>query len=148
MSEIRSMREADMQEVLRIERLCFSCPWPEEAFTPSAVIEAWVICRERLVAGYILYHSVLDESVIINFAVDPQFQRQGLGRELLERTLSMMSVRGVRNIFLDVRAANAAAQNLYLQEGFRPIGRRKGYYTLPDEDAIVMVKRMGPDEGL
>lgn len=139
-SEIRPLQSADLPEVLRIENLCFSAPWPEEAFKAAEHLDAWVICDQNILQGYILYHTVLDESVIINFAIDPAYQRQGLGTELLSHTLDLMLGRQVRNFFLDVRASNIAAQNLYAKFGFSPLGSRKNYYSQPEEDSVVMVK--------
>lgn len=140
MSEIRQMQSADLPQVLRIENLCFSTPWPEEAFEAAEHLDSWVICAQSILQGYILYHTVLDESVIINFAVDPAFQRQGLGTKLLSHTLDLMVGRQVRNFFLDVRVSNVPAQNLYAKYGFLPLGFRKKYYSHPEEDSVVMVK--------
>jgi ribosomal-protein-alanine N-acetyltransferase len=39
---------------------------------------------------------------------------------------------------LEVRASNLIAQALYARLGFRIIGRRRGYYAEPPEDALVM----------
>ncbi|MBW6514354.1 MAG: ribosomal protein S18-alanine N-acetyltransferase [Candidatus Syntrophosphaera sp.] len=140
MSDIRKMTNADLPDVLRIENLCFSTPWPEEAFELTPFTDAWVTCIESLLRGYIMYHTVLDESVIINFAIDPACQRQGLGTQLLGHTLEEMAGRSVRNFYLDVRVSNIAAQNLYHKFGFLPLGFRKNYYSAPEEDSVVMVK--------
>ncbi len=40
------------------------------------------------------------------------------------------------HLTLEVRVSNASAQGLYERFGFRPVGRRKNYYTT--EDALVM----------
>jgi len=83
---------------------------------------------------------VLDEGVILNFAIDPKFQHQGLGTRLLNETLNLLVDNGIRMFFLDVRVSNLIAQNLYRKFDFHPIGKRKNYYSEPIEDAIVMVK--------
>jgi ribosomal-protein-alanine N-acetyltransferase len=85
-----------------------------------------------------MYHNVIDESVIINLAVDPAYQRKGYGKELLENTLNQLTDRGFTHFYLDVRVSNQAALALYEGFGFQRVGLRKGYYTLPDEDAYVM----------
>ncbi len=140
MPVIRPMQEYDLEAVQRIEQLSFSQPWPPEAFSPEKHLRAWVICEDDSLLGYIMYHSVLDESVIINFAIDPLHRRKGLGSRLLEETLGIMTHSGTRTFFLDVRRSNAEAQSLYGKYGFHPLGYRKNYYSLPDEDALVMVK--------
>ncbi|OQB06828.1 MAG: ribosomal-protein-alanine N-acetyltransferase [Candidatus Cloacimonetes bacterium ADurb.Bin211] len=101
---------------------------------------SWVICEDEVLQGYIVYHTVLDEGVILNFAIDPKFQHQGLGTYLLKETLNYLIDNGIRMFFLDVRTSNMVAQDLYKKFDFHPIGKRKNYYSEPIEDAIVMVK--------
>ena len=73
------------------------------------------------------------EVEILNLAVAPQFRRQGIGQALLAAEI----VRGGL-YFLEVRESNKAAQALYQKLGFVEVSRRPGYYTNPDEPAIVM----------
>ena len=44
------------------------------------------------------------------------------------------------SIFLEVRESNVAAVELYKSYGFVSTGKRKGYYSNPKEDALLMVK--------
>ena len=48
-------------------------------------------------------------------------------------------------VFLEVRADNARAQQLYRRYGFVQIGIRRGYYQPSGTDALVMRKALGPD---
>lgn len=146
MIQIRPMQESDLPEVLRIENLVFSCPWPPEAFAEFDFAEPYVICEDKTLVGYIMYHNVVDESVIINLAVDPAFQRRGYAEALLKQTLEQLISRGYQRFFLDVRVSNTAAQNLYSKYGFHRVGLRKNYYNKPDEDAILMVKTLTKEE--
>ncbi|HOZ00728.1 MAG TPA: ribosomal protein S18-alanine N-acetyltransferase [Candidatus Syntrophosphaera sp.] len=139
---VRPMRSADLPAVIRIEQLAFSSPWPLEAFDDAILQDAWVICSAEDLLGYIMYHNVLDESMIINFAIDPAFRNQGHGTALLKETLDIMVAKGIRTFYLDVRASNATARKIYRGFGFEDIGVRKHYYSLPDEDAIVMAKHI------
>lgn len=142
MNTIRSFTQQDLPAVLRIENLAFPHPWPEEAFLHFLCADSWVILRDEVLAGYIICHSVLDETTIVNFAIDPGFQRQGLGQALLEHALLQLGEQGVRYFYLDVRVSNAVARSLYQKHGFKRLGLRKGYYSHPDEDALVMVKTL------
>jgi ribosomal-protein-alanine N-acetyltransferase len=90
--------------------------------------------------GYIIYHVVPDEAVIVNFAIAPEFWQQGLGAQLLEHTLNIMQESGISAVYLDVRRSNLAALVLYAKYGFRTLGERKNYYSEPVEDALVMVR--------
>ena len=132
------MRQDDLPAVLQIENQVFSTPWPEDDFSSTDFWEAWVICEDDTLVGYIMYHNVIDESVIINLAIDPAYQRKGYGKELLENTLNQLTDKGFTHFYLDVRVSNLAALTLYEEFGFQRVGLRKGYYTLPDEDAYVM----------
>lgn len=139
MPVIRPMRSEDLPEVMRIENLAFPQPWSEDFFRDAGQSESWVICSDDgILRGYIMYYTVLDEGEIINFAIDPAFQRRGLGTRLLSQTIKIMQKRNVSRFFLEVRASNIAAQDLYRRFGFVKLGLRKGYYTNPAEDAIIM----------
>ncbi len=146
MRTIRPLRQGDLDDVLRIENSSFSCPWPAEAFKEMPFTESFVICEDGRLAGYIMFHNVIDESVIINLAIDPDCRRRGFAEELLRDTLQGLIERGFNRFFLDVRASNLAAQNLYLKFGFAARGRRKAYYSQPDEDAIIMVKTIDGEQ--
>ncbi len=75
------------------------------------------------------------EYEIHTIGVDPDFQGQGIGRELLDRMLAIASG-GV--VFLEVRTDNAAALGLYQSAGFVNVGLRKRYYRVSGADAYTM----------
>jgi ribosomal-protein-alanine N-acetyltransferase len=52
--------------------------------------------------------------------------------------LNLVRDRGGRDIFLEVRASNDAAQRLYQKWAFVPAGVRKSYYQSPEEDALIL----------
>lgn len=142
--DIRPMLETDIPQVLRIENLVFQPPWPEEAFQEVGCSRSWVICEAGNLRGYIMYHVVPDEAVIINYAIDPDHWRMGLGTRLLNCTLDLMKDAGINTIFLDVRRSNLGALKLYEKYGFVPMGVRRNYYSEPVEDAILMMR---PSDG-
>lgn len=71
-------------------------------------------------------------------AVAADARGSGIGRMLLHAVLSEASARRVREVFLEVRADNPVAANLYASEGFVEIGRRPRYYQPGDVDAVIM----------
>jgi N6-L-threonylcarbamoyladenine synthase/ribosomal-protein-alanine N-acetyltransferase len=75
---------------------------------------------------------------IQTIAFDVEHRGAGRGRALLRSLLDVAAERGVREVFLEVRADNPSAEGLYLSEGFEEIGRRPRYYQPDDVDAIVM----------
>jgi ribosomal-protein-alanine N-acetyltransferase len=89
---------------------------------------------------------VLDELHINNLAVVPAFRRAGVATALLERVLQEGAALGARRTTLEVRESNEAARLLYERFGFTVSGIRRGYYTKPVEDALVLW-RESPHEG-
>jgi ribosomal-protein-alanine N-acetyltransferase len=63
---------------------------------------------------------------------------RGLGMSLLSEACCRAKGQGCSQLDLEVRASNTAAIGLYLRAGFRETGRRRGYYSGPDEDAVLM----------
>jgi ribosomal-protein-alanine acetyltransferase len=87
------------------------------------------------VAGFLVTREVAPgEREILNLAVDPAERRTGIARGLVGDALA----RAKGAWFLEVRASNSAAIQLYESAGFKRAGRRPAYYREPAEDAIVM----------
>lgn len=95
------------------------------------------------IVGYLIGREVGGSGEILNLAVEPAFRRRGIARALLEAGLAALRRRGAGEVFLEVRVSNAAAQALYRQAGFRPVGQRPGYYRSPREDALVLRLELG-----
>ena len=123
-----------------IEQGVFADPWSTQDFRDCLASDAVFLVAENAdqVAGYVVAIDAADEGEILNLAVAPQGRRRGLGRALVERVLDVLSERGARQIYLEVRESNAPARRLYAAHGFREVGRRKEYYRRPVEDAIVL----------
>lgn len=83
-----------------------------------------------------------DEGEILKLAVLGSMRRTGIGTELLDYGLDYCCRQGVKRCYLELRAANAAARQLYEKCGFVEAGRRKGYYNAPREDAILMQRQL------
>jgi ribosomal-protein-alanine N-acetyltransferase len=137
----------DLEEVQAIDRSSFPKPWPEDAFryelTKNRNSSCWV--AEYLdpeegakLAGSIVIWQVVDEAHIATLAVRESCRRLGVGRRLLARALLECVQQGAKTALLEVRAGNAAAQNLYQRFGFEAVGLRPGYYQDNKEDAILM----------
>jgi ribosomal-protein-alanine N-acetyltransferase len=80
------------------------------------------------------------EAHISTLGVLPHFRQRGIGKALLRYLLQWAGQRGVETISLEVRESNLAAQRLYREHGFAPVGRRRQYYTDNGEDALIMVR--------
>ena len=84
------------------------------------------------------------EGELGNIAVAPAWRRRGIGRWLLDWALEKAYERGAVRIFLEVRASNRLAQELYESRGFLQVGLRRRYYRAPTEDARVMCLDLAP----
>ena len=135
---LRAVTTKDFEAIQAIEQLAFTHPWPPEAFTDFLLPYAWVLTLDEEIVGYIFYHGVEDEMVILNFAINPQHQGKGWGDMLLSQSMELLRSMGVSRFFLDVRQSNRQAISLYNKHGFVSIGTRKNYYSHPEEDALVM----------
>jgi ribosomal-protein-alanine N-acetyltransferase len=142
------MRREDLQSVMDIERKSFSNPWHLSSF--EGEIENYDISFPYVMihpetgelTGYIIFWQIGEEVQISNFAVHPDLRGKGLGSSVLNRVLGIIKERGARVVILEVRESNNSARFLYEKLGFEAAGIRKNYYSRPDEDAVVMVKRI------
>lgn len=94
--------------------------------------------KEPIVIGWGGIWCMADEAEIASVCVIPAYRRLGGGTVLLQTLLEQSVKAGARNVYLEVRASNLAAQALYRQFGFVCIGERKRYYHDPVENAVLM----------
>ena len=134
--------DADISCIAALEEKCFSCPYTEESIEDmlAAAIHPSFVLRDSdgALLGYLLGQSIPPDADLLRIAVDPRARRRGVGRALIDAFLSHLKAQGCTVCFLDVREHNIPARTLYLSCGFKPFDRRKNYYRLPSEDAIVM----------
>ena len=95
--------------------------------------------KEKILA-YCSMQTVLDEGDILNVAVSPDRQREGIGYFLVDSMLKMAEMIGIHIVHLEVREGNGTARRLYERLGFKEDGLRKNYYTDPTENAVLMTK--------
>lgn len=138
---IRSMVERDVERVAELEAHAFGSPWEAATFRRllgRSGAELLVVEVSGELVGYAVLWCILDQGELANIAVDPAWQRRGLGSRLLERVLERAREREVSDLFLEVRKSNAVARELYRRRGFLQIGTRRNYYESPREDACVL----------
>ncbi len=141
---VRQMQPEDIPAVMEIDRDAFPNPWPENTYryeltkNPAAHLSVIQTREPPRVVGVGGFWLIIDEAHISTFAVHPQWRHRGVGKVLLAAMLRQAAALGALSAMLEVRAGNAAAQALYAQFGFRPVGIRKGYYKNNGEDAVLM----------
>lgn len=142
---ISPMKAEDTEAIAKIERQCFSKPWSKEGIEAELSNENahfFVATKLDTVCGYIGMHIILDECYIANVAVSPKWQKSHIGLALAQRAVATAEEKGCRFVSLEVRKSNKPAISLYEKCGFIPMGERKGFYSEPTEDALIMTKEL------
>ncbi len=136
--KMTSLTFSDLDEVVLISAESFSPPWPKEAFASelSRSVTSSLALRDAKgrVVAYVLYWVLLREAHIVSIATAHAHRRKGYAEDLL-RTL--LRTPGVDECFLEVRASNHAAIQLYEKLKFERFDLRKRYYS-DGEDGVVM----------
>lgn len=141
---IRKMQEKDLEQVVQLEQVCFSQPWSYK------LLESGIYCdydvyyvweQEDKILGYANLRFLAGEGEIQRIAVFPEYRRLGIARKLMDAMEGYTKEHQGIAISLEVRASNESAKNLYKSYGFEIEAVRKGYYSNPTEDALIMWKR-------
>jgi ribosomal-protein-alanine N-acetyltransferase len=162
---VELMQVSDLRQVMAIERTAFPSPWPASAYHHELTqndLSTYVVLRrrgaqpaagwQRLVGrqlsraaqralpllGYGGFWMIVDEAHISTLAVHPEWRGRGLGELLLVALIDTAALRGASVATLEVRVSNEVAQGLYRKHAFAQVGRRQGYYTDNNEDALIM----------
>lgn len=142
MNMISSLSTTDLPAAYRIETRAHTFPWSEKTLLSNQGERYFnlKLSVNEEIAAFAVTQVVLDEATLFNIAVDPAFQRQGLGRSLLEHLIRELEQRDVLTLWLEVRASNAAAIALYESLGFNEATVRRNYYPTATgrEDALIM----------
>ena len=140
------MTTEDVDQVVSIELEAFATPWKADTFRSlinrDNVVTLVLELLEGEVVGYAVLWCVLEQGELANLAIRETHRGRGLGSRLLDEVLDVARSKAISSLYLEVRASNDRAAALYAQRGFVEIGRRKGYYDRPREDARVLMKRL------
>jgi [ribosomal protein S18]-alanine N-acetyltransferase len=139
----REPAPADVDVVMALETASFTNPWSREnllwELANSDVTRAYVLREEASgILAFCLCWVIFDELHINTLAVAPESRRRGLATVLLNESFRDAVEAGARKATLEVRESNTAALELYQGLGFRVAARRPGYYSKPDEDALIL----------
>ena len=95
----------------------------------NSFIYAYLI--DEKIYGYLIVLDSIDVYEILAIATVEEYRNKGIAQELLDKIKT-------KDIFLEVRESNKKAINFYKKNNFKQISIRKGYYSDPTEDAIIM----------
>lgn len=122
-------------------------PW---TWTPERVARS-LRQRETLVltaresgplAGFAIMQFGEERAHLALLAVRRDYQRQGIGRRMLEWLIETALTAGIASIHLELRETNLGARRFYLQQGFAETERIPGYYR-GMETAVRMRREIG-----
>ena len=133
------------KELEKLERLCFSRPWSRKMLAEELENQcaAFLVAQDSAtgqVVGYAGLRVMADEGYITNVAVFPAYRRRGVAAKLMSVFENFARGNKLAFLTLEVRPSNTAAIALYKGFGFEEVGRRKNYYDLPKEDALILTK--------
>ena len=134
----------DLEQAVALELRSQDAPWSAaqvaEELARADGIRLGVRDGDGLLVGMLFAVPLAGTCHLLNLVVDPSRRRQGLARTLCERWLAEAAGACPDGVLLEVRAGNRPALGLYATLGFEPIGRRRGYYRTPPEDALVLAR--------
>ncbi|MGH3773436.1 MAG: ribosomal protein S18-alanine N-acetyltransferase [Pseudonocardiaceae bacterium] len=136
---ILPMSAADAHRCAELEHILFDIddPWSHAAFLEAlAAGHHYLSARDGdSLVGYVGLARCGNDAEVHTLAVDPAYQRRGIGRALLRAALDHAAG---ATVFLEVRTDNDSAIQLYRSEGFDVVGLRRGYYQASGADAFTM----------
>jgi len=142
---IRWMIRRDMPEVLEIEKGCFEFPWTEEDFIRCLRQRnciGMVAEHDDRVVGFMIYELHKSQLHVLNFAVDPEVRRNGVGGQMVSKLIGKLSQQRRNKILLEIRETNLSAQLFFRKLGFNAVSVLRDYYDDTTEDAYVMQYRI------
>ena len=147
------LRAAEISDLERLLALAEGSPgaprWPRGTWrqvleAPSAGVSRIVLIAESVneCVGFGVLGLAGDEAEIESLAVSSSWRRRGIARRLCKDLFDWARVRGARRASLEVRVSNTAARSLYQSLGLQDVAVRHGYYSDPEEDALVMTTEL------
>jgi ribosomal-protein-alanine N-acetyltransferase len=151
---LRQFEPSDLEQVLHINRMCLPENYTSFFFLDlhKRFPETFLVAEDNgMVIGYIMCRietglpnfkiiGITKKGHVISIAVLPQHQRQGVGRALVQEAMEAMLLYKAKECFLEVRASNTSAVNLYKKMGFDIIRTMHGYYADGENAYLMAIK--------
>ena len=142
---IRAMAAGDLDRVVAIADSLPTAPhWGRSAYKDAIAAGneprriALVAEHSGEVIGFAIVRLIHPAAEIETIAIEGRAQGYGFGSSLLFAMLEELKLAGVSEVELEVRVSNGWALRVYGGVGFVEVGRRRGYYADPLEDAVLM----------
>lgn len=144
---IRKAGPLDLESIVFLELSCFPWEaWPEKVFARELTSRSalYLLAEDDGgAAGYISCWLRERESYahITSLAVLPAAQRNGIGTALLDELIVRCQSEGIRSFRAETRLSSQHVIALFKEFGFQESGILSGYYTSPNEDAVLLVRK-------
>ena len=138
--EIKPYEAEDALKVAELKEF-FEEMWGEQALLSeinNTASIAVVAKKEQQVIGFCAFSVVKEEANLNMILVHPQYRKKGIAGAMLSEILNKLKEQNVQEAYLEVRALNEVAFNLYKKLGFEQVGLRKNFYKNPEDDALIM----------
>ncbi len=147
--KLKPLTEEHLTEIIELDQLCFGGLWSLEGYkreieSPNSTLSIITINinnKEKIIALGCFW-AIVEEAHLTILAVHPDFQKQGLGKILLNHLLEEAIKKGLERATLEVSEHNQTALNLYQKFGFTVAGKRKKYYQATGADALILWKKL------
>lgn len=151
MAAIRAMTREDVDAVRRLEAATPEAPhWTLAVYEDflsegSPGKRVFVAADGSRILGFAAALVIADVCELESIVVDAGARRAGLGAALLAALKEWARRSGAVRVELEVRAGNTPAVVFYERAGFSTDGRRRNYYSEPDEDSVLMSCPLQPN---
>lgn len=133
MLKIRLANLSNLTQLSLLDKQVNLTPWQITSYHSAIKDNAsrvYVLELNSIIVACLVVKIILDELEILQFWVNKVYQRLGYANHLFTKVLAMLrQTNFIRNVYLEVRAGNIAAINLYTKLGFKQVGYRKDYYN-------------------
>jgi len=152
---LRKFTTSDLESVTKINRECLPENYTDFFFVdlyrrfPETFVVAeedgkvvgYMMCRIEVGLSNLGFSGLIKKGHVVSVAVMPPYRRKHIGEALVNKAMENMLVYNAKQCYLEVRATNTPAVNLYKKLGFQVTRTIKGYYA-DGEDAYVMTKKL------
>ena len=148
---VRQMHPGDILTAIEIADITGLCEWTEAGFrahlAESGTFSLSLFAPNGEHSGFLVARSVPGQgsgpdAELLNIAVLPEYQGRSLGRWLMDPFIEWCRSLNVEKIWLEVRASNVPAIKFYRKYRFETAAKRRGLYSDPPEDGILMMCKL------
>jgi ribosomal-protein-alanine N-acetyltransferase len=147
LTDIRFCTKNDLTQVLEIDRTS-PYPWPERLVKQDLLVGdarfsylgAFAPAVNDKLLGYAVWGDDKGKALLMNLVVLPEYQRRGIGAQLVVAVAECGINLGFSTLILRARASNFAALSLYYGLGFKIDETQNNFYSNGDVAQHMSVK--------